>query len=104
MERGKNQMIKLSTQEQLLDKEYRIKVINSLQSKENTDRKLEANRRYEVYKDKTVKWVIKKLQEEGLEEKTISLMKNRATNISVCRKIVDKKSHLNFPTYMKLQI
>lgn len=85
-------MIKLIKQEQLLEKEFRKKVIDDLQSKENTDRKIEANRRYEVYKDKTVKWVVKKLQDEGLEEKTISLMKNRATNISVCRKIIDKKS------------
>jgi len=89
---GKNKMIKLIKQEQLLEKDFRKIVIDELQSKENTDRKAEANRRYEVYKDKTVKWVVKKLHDEGLEEKTISLMKNRATNISICRKIIDKKS------------
>lgn len=85
-------MIKLIKQDQILDKTFRMKVIEEILSNENSARKLEANRRYEIYKDKTVEWVVKKLKEEGLEEKTISLMKNRATNVSICRKIVDKKS------------
>jgi hypothetical protein len=82
--------MRLISEEQLLSLDFREQIITEILGKENQDRKLAALKRYEVYQDKTVKWVIDKLLKEGLQEKTVALMSNRASNISICRKIIDK--------------
>lgn len=76
--------------EQILDLGFRKKVIEEILGPENICRKNEALRRYEVYRDKTVKWVLEKLKKEGLKASTLQLMENRAANVSICRKIVNK--------------
>lgn len=83
-------MIRLHSEEQILDEGFRKKVIEELTSGANLARKREMKKRYEVYKDLTVKWVIQKLKDEGLKDKTLKLMTNRASNISICRKVVNK--------------
>jgi hypothetical protein len=83
-------MIRLINQDQMLDEGFRKKVIEQIKSPANEARKREMKKRYEVYKDLTVKWVIQKLEDEGLKDKTLKLMTNRASNISICRKIVNK--------------
>lgn len=83
-------MIRLINEEQLLDQGFRKKVLEGISSGANVDRKREMKKRHEVYKDLTVKWVIQKLKEEGLKDQTLKLMTNRASNISICRKIVNK--------------
>lgn len=82
--------IKLYSEEQLLDEDFRKRVISEIMGSENVARKKEHLKRREIYKDKTVKWVVDKLAQEGLKAETIALMKNRASNISICKKIVDK--------------
>jgi hypothetical protein len=82
--------MRLENEEQLLDIAFRVKVIESIFGAENIARKKEARRRYEVYKDKTSKFVIKSLESEGLKPTTIAQMSNRASNISICRKVVNK--------------
>lgn len=82
--------MKLYSDEQLLDEGFRKKVIEKLNSIENTNRKREMKKRHEVYKDLTVKWVIQKLRDEKLKDSTLQLMTNRASNISICRKVVNK--------------
>lgn len=83
-------MIRMISDEQLLDEGFRKKVIEGIKSPGNTSRKREMKKRSEVYKDLTVKWVIQKLRDEGLKDKTLKLMTNRAANISICRKIINK--------------
>lgn len=83
-------MIKLNSEEQILNLEYRKLVIEDIISGENVQRKKEHLRRQDIYKDHTVKWVVEKLAKEGLQAETIALMTNRAANVSVCRKIIDK--------------
>lgn len=82
--------MKLFREEQILDLAFRQKVIEEITSGENLARKEEALKRHEIYRDNTVKWVIKQLEREGLKPETIAMMSNRAANISVCRKIVNK--------------
>lgn len=83
-------MVRLLTNDQLLDEGFRKKVIEGISSQANASRKREMKKRGEVYKDLTVKWVIQKLKDEGLKDKTLKLMTNRAANISICRKIINK--------------
>lgn len=85
-------MIKLNNEEQILNLEYRKLVIESIISSQNVQRKKEHLRRQDIYKDHTVKWVVEKLAKEGLQAETIALMTNRAANVSVCRKIIDKQA------------
>lgn len=82
--------MKLMNEDQVLNIGYRAAVIDEIKSAENVGRKREHKKRYDVYKDKTVKWVIKSLEGEGLKLETIQAMTSRASNISICRKIVNK--------------
>lgn len=84
--------MKIYQEEQILDFDYRVKVIKEILGQENIDRKFQALKRYDIYKDNTKKWVIEKLHQEGLKEQTISSMENRASNISICKKIINKIS------------
>lgn len=82
--------MKLYTEEQLLSPQIRKRIIQEIQGSNNIARKDEASKRHEVYKDQTVKWVMKKLQNEKLKPETLTLISNRASNISICKKIVNK--------------
>ena len=83
-------MPKLVSEQQLLDPEFRQQVIAEITGAENVERKREFLKRYEVYKDKTKKYVIQRLMSEGMKQETVNLMSNRAANISICRKVVNK--------------
>lgn len=82
--------MKLMNEEYLLDVTFRQEVIEHINCKANIARKHEALRRYEVYKDQTRKWVIDSLKKDGLKPETVAMMENRASNISICKKIVNK--------------
>lgn len=84
--------MKLYSEEQLLNVEVRKEIIKEIQSTSNIARKVEAKKRHEVYKDNTIKFVLEKLENEGLRPNTVQLMKNRASNISICRKVISKLS------------
>lgn len=82
--------MKLHSEDQLLDIEVRRDIIKEIRSSPNVKRKKEALRRHEVYKDRTKKFVMEKLEAEGLKKTTLAIMKNRASNISICKKIINK--------------
>lgn len=84
--------MRLTNQDQILVEDIRKKIIEEISQPENVQRKQEFLKRYEVYKDQTKKYVLKGLKDEGLREETIAQMSNRAGNISICRKIVNKKA------------
>lgn len=82
--------MKLFSETQILDENFRALCIREIQSNTNKRRKREAMKRYEILKDNTVKYVVEKLQNEGLLPETVRLMENRAANISICRKVIEK--------------
>lgn len=82
--------MKLFNEDQILDEAFRAKVIKEITSQENINRKNESLRRYEIFKDRIKKWVVESLQKEGLKEDTLLLMESRASNISICKKVVKK--------------
>jgi len=78
-----------TSEEQILDPSFRAQVIREISSNENVDRKNMELRKYEVYKDQTKKWAIELLARE-LKRETVAEMEKRATNVSICRKIINK--------------
>lgn len=82
--------MKLKTEKQVLDMGFRKLVIKEIMGGENIGRKKESLRRYEIYKDKVEKYVVEALSKEGLKDETVAQMANRCSNISVCRKVVNK--------------
>jgi hypothetical protein len=84
--------MKIYNEQQILDEKFRAMVIEEIVANENIERKKEALKRYDIFKDNTKKWVIDKLTKEGLGSDTIALMSNRSSNISICKKIINKIS------------
>jgi len=84
--------MKLFTEDQILDQGFRAQVIAEIMAPENVARKREAKKRYDLYKDKTKKYVLENLKKEGLFDETIAQMENRASNISILKKVVDKRA------------
>lgn len=82
--------MKLFREDDVLDIEFRKKVIMEITGTENVERKQEFLRRYEIYKDRVRKWVIQRLMDEGFKRETVAQMQNRAGNVSLCRKVVNK--------------
>lgn len=85
-------MMKFRQEEDVLNEEFRKQVLQEILAPENMARKQEARKRYEIYKDKTKKFVIERLKAQGLKSETIQSMQNRCSNISILKKIVDKLS------------
>lgn len=84
--------IKLKNESDILNVSYRQRVIEEITGTENITRKNEMLKRYEVYKDRTIKWIVEALLRENLKPETIAQMENRAANISIARKIVNKRA------------
>lgn len=84
--------MKLINEEQLLDQEFRAKVIKEIKSPENVDRKREAKKRHDLYKDKIASYIVKSLEAEGLKPETIVAMGQRASNVNILKKITNKIS------------
>lgn len=81
------------SEEQILNEEFRRAVIEEINGAENQKRKLEAKRRYDCFKDKTKDHVLKAMLEEtGDKNQLMAEIKNRISNVSFTRKIIDKKS------------
>lgn len=84
--------MKMFNQSEILNKAFRLKVIQDINSGENEKRKREAEKRQDCYRDNTIKWVIKYLQDLNLKDQTLAVMQKHASNISVLKKIVNKKA------------
>lgn len=84
-------MIELKNEDDILNVEFRRQVIKDLiYCSENRERKAQMLRRHEIYKNKSKKWVMYAILLEQFKPKTVEQMRNRATNISIGKKIVNK--------------
>lgn len=82
---------KLFNESDILNEDFRKKIIDEItKDQENQSRKGESLRRHEIYRDKNSKWVMSAIEKEGFKPTTVAQMRNRASNISVCRKIINK--------------
>lgn len=82
-------MLKITSEEQLLNAEVRKKLIECFDQGENARRKAEAFKGYECLKDKTSNYVLKDLLNLFSAE-TVREMQYSISNISILRKVIDK--------------
>lgn len=83
--------IKITSEEQILNPEIRALIIKEIvDSRENRERRFDALRKHEIYRDKNKKWILQGLANEGYKDITLYQMHNRAVNISICKKLVNK--------------
>lgn len=85
---------KLKSEDDIQNLEFRKQVIKEITESENVARKQEHLKRYELYRDQIKKYVIESLQRDNLKKETLAQMSNRATSISICKKIVNKKARV----------
>lgn len=78
--------------EDVLNEMFRYSIIKEIEGHENRKRKAVAYRRFEILRDKTKKYVMERLRDQGFSDDTLRVMEARASNISVAKKIVKKKA------------
>jgi hypothetical protein len=78
--------------EEILNEDFRYAIIREIEGPENTARKAERFQRFQVFMDMTDRYVMNRLKAQGFEESTIEVMRQRRANISICKKIIKKKS------------
>lgn len=83
----------LGDESDILDVDFRKRIIAEIEGQENVDRKLEAKKRYDILKD-NVKPYVRNLLSKELKSETIREMEARMPNISVGKKIIEKKSQV----------
>jgi len=83
--------LKLVEEIDVLDINFRKAVIESIEGSENISRKKALRKRYEVFKDNTAQFVIENLRSE-LGSAVVKEIIHRTSNISIARKIVEKKA------------
>lgn len=83
-------MMKLFSEQQILDPQFRKLILQEISAEENVARKKEHYRRDEIYKDKIKKYIVEALKDEGLRGDTVARMSNRASNINLCKKVINK--------------
>jgi hypothetical protein len=83
--------IKITSEDDILKENTRKSIIDEvINGWENIDRRFSELRKHEIYRDKNRKWIMHQLFEEGFKDTTLYQMQNRASNISICRKITNK--------------
>lgn len=85
--------MKIIREEQVLEQEYRIKVIEEINSEENIKRKNESYLRYQIYRDKIKKHIKENLLQE-LDPDTVDEMSNRISSVNIFKKMVSKKARV----------
>lgn len=83
----------LKSENEILNKEVRSRIIAEIEDHENVQRKKEQFKRYEVYKDKTNIYVEDLLLKQ-FDGETVEEMRYAISNISIGRKIIDKLSRV----------
>jgi hypothetical protein len=85
--------MKIQNEEQILNRDFRSNVIKEIIGSENTQRKRNAEDRYLIYKDQTKDFVLDRFKkEQGLE--SAKEVEHRISNISFCKKMVNKKAQV----------
>lgn len=85
--------MRIKSEDEILDIGVRKKIIEEIEGTENIERKAEAFRRWQVYKDHTSAFVIEMLLHQ-FDRETVREMSYSITNISIVRKIINKLSRV----------
>ena len=85
--------MKMTNEEMILDKNFRLSLIEEIEGPENRQRKLEAFKRYEILKDRIKKYILQNLMEE-LDADTVKDMQSRIATVNIYKKVVGKKARV----------
>lgn len=85
--------MRIKSEDEILDIGVRKTIIEEIEGTENIERKAEAFRRWQVYKDHTSAFVIEMLLHQ-FDRDTVREMSYSITNISIVRKIINKLSRV----------
>ena len=85
--------MRLFNEKDLLDIEYRRAVIEEIEDSENTARKVESFKRYEIYRDRIKKYILQNLLKE-LDQETVDEMQSRVATVNMYKKMVQKKARV----------
>lgn len=75
----------------VLDEDYRKMIIKEINGDENISRKEEMKKRHDIYRDLTKKYVLELVREEQ-GDNAFSEILHRVSNVSIAKKIINKKS------------
>src|SRR5689334_1839491 len=76
----------------LLDQSERKRIITEIKSSENRSRRLDEQRKFDIYKKKQAAYVLERLKDE-FDAKTVMSMR-KVLSINPCKRIVDEQSSL----------
>ena len=85
----------------LRDQGFRAQAIEEIMGDQNKNRKNDAMRRYEVYKDGTIRYVKEQLQKEMSGDVAADMM-NRVADISIVKTIVEKRARVYKSTVQRV--
>jgi len=85
--------MKIKDESLILDEQFRQKILKEIDGPENTARKDEALRRFDVYKDYIKYYMVEILQKE-LDPETVDEMVSRTSVVNLLKKIVTKKARV----------
>lgn len=83
---------KIFADEDILDKQFRVKIIKEIKSAENAKRKEAQKAMLQMLRDKVREFVLQRLAAQGFMKETLAVMAQRASNINLFKKIVSKKA------------
>ena len=81
--------MRIQSESEVLDPKVRKQIIEEIMAGENQERKNEAFKRYECYKDLTKNWVVQELL-KTFSETTVSQMGYAIANVSLVKKVINK--------------
>lgn len=85
-------IVRANSDEAAMDIGFRERVIKDIAANENLLRKNDSMKRYDIYKDGTLKYVREALQSEIKDGAAALDMMNRAVDISIVGSVIDKKA------------
>ena len=85
--------MRIYDEDKLLDQDFRRSLIEEIEGEENLGRKQESYKRYEIYRDRIKKYILKNLTLE-LDEDTVNEMQSRIATVNMFKKMVQKKARV----------
>lgn len=84
--------IKMFSDEDVLNQQFRVRIIKELKSNENLKRKEAQKAMLQMLRDKVRDFVLQRLKAQGFMQETLAVMAQRASNVNLFKKIVSKKA------------
>lgn len=84
--------MRMFNESELLNIEFRKRVLDEIEGDENIKRKNQMKKRYEVFKDNTKQYVLEMMKDESQDKEIVKEIIHRMANVSFCKKVISKKA------------